>query len=121
MKIRKFNEAISAVFNKDYIEECFLEFIDDSNYTYELLGDSSLVIRFNILDEKYHDGTINGLSDSLVYLGNMLDNINVGLEKIKIKYPDTRYYIEISDDFDTYISYIRLGLYLESKNNAHKI
>lgn len=90
MKIRKFNESIDYKFNKDVLDEIFIDFIDNneiysSEYKYiKLCGlyKYSLVIFLR----DYGAKDFSGLTDILSYNINLVDRIKSCIEKVSIEY-----------------------------------
>lgn len=106
MRIRKFNESISNNLDTDYIEECFIDFIDSGaevekgdNY-----GDGrsyfELVIPFPDLDKvKLYKSGVTNIDDRLSLSENLVEfynNVKICTEMVKSKYDhiDVRYTTE---------------------------
>jgi hypothetical protein len=94
--LKKYNES-NEEFNLVYIEDCFVEFKDNSEYEYEIeedeLGSYIIEIGINILPVPPAIEDELSIAE-LVEYGNSINNfyldIENGIDKVKIKYPNIK-------------------------------
>ena len=94
---------------KEYIEECFVDYIDDTNYNFSMIDDNwvsegSIEIQLTIIDiptdsRSYND--IDYLIAMSVDLNEFYSNIKVCCEKVNSKYPNRTSFTEKIETYDT--------------------
>ncbi len=101
MKIRRFNESLDKI-DTDYIDECFVEFIDmDLKFERDVEVYNMSIPMYVEKDE------VNNISNFTTMLEKAYDNsqqIQECIEKVKMKYSDIEYSISLyRDKRSTYI------------------
>ena len=130
-RLRRFNESVDTL-DKEYIKDCFVEFLDDpDNYTIDDLDDdTNYQLNKEIYGEVYIEVHIslpvlneidfNKIVDMNNKLNEIYSELQTCIDKVKIKY-DYKYDIEF--EFDESIStsefaydqptYITINIYKE--------
>lgn len=102
MKIRKFNENsdIDNDIISEYIQDCFVEYIDNGSKFYDRLSGSgycAVVIPAQIdikTDKRYE---CKEFKNNLIKLSDIIDDIEVYIDRINMKFGDEIYtYISMS-------------------------
>jgi hypothetical protein len=107
-RLRRFNESVDTL-DKEYIKDCFVEFLDDpDNYTY---SDDDEVSDHNIKRNSYieihidlpvlNEIDFNKIVDMNNKLNEIYSELQTCIDKVKIKY-DYKY--DIDFEFDDSIS-----------------
>lgn len=110
-RLRRFNESVENTLDKEYIKDCFVEFLDNSdNYTYtddDEISDQLYGTKRNSYIEIHIDLPVLNEIDfnKIVEMNNILNEIyselQTCIDKVKIKY---NYVYEIGFEFDESIS-----------------
>lgn len=100
--LKKYNEDIESKleFDEDYIKQCFIEFFDDTD-KYEVYEEGDVTIEYiehglgiNCpdlqIETDYDVGDFIKISEELV---DFYKEIEVCIEKVKIKYPDLQVFL----------------------------
>lgn len=90
----------------NYIEECFINFIDEGEKftlsSYDIMNWNTkkeylrMVIKITLQD----DESIDGLLKYTEYINDITEEINSSINKVKIKYPDIINYVKLVNDSD---------------------
>lgn len=118
--LRKFNENKSEL-DIQYFEECFIEFLDntkenENNYTTNEITDDNLhkfgqeywhiqifFPHFDVKRKNYvDDNFMREMSDHSDMVNEVYKDINVCVEKVKIKYPNADFVFEFSNTEEYY-------------------
>lgn len=122
MKLKKFNEDINDNFDIEYFENCFVDFIYDNNNNY--IGKSTdnewHIQVFFITNVKrptnYENYYVKNIKDVIEYnkeIFEIYEDINVAIEKIKIKYPNIKTKFEFTWNTDQNFKFpISIGIFL---------
>lgn len=130
--IKKFNESISEL-DIQYFEECFIEFLDntkdnENNYTendtiedtwhhkgqefwhIQIFFPSFDVRRRNYIDDNF----MIKMSEHSDLVNDIYKDINVCVEKVKIKYPNSDFVFEFSNSEDdwSYRPPVSIGVFI---------
>lgn len=98
--LRKFNESknIDEIFNIEFIESCFIEFIDDDSYERENIS-GEIYITIKVDDKKlpnFMTPTIDSLIQANIWIGELYASVKNSLDKVKTEYDEiyTNVYFE---------------------------
>ena len=109
-RLRRFNESVENTLDKEYIKDCFVEFLDNSdNYTYtddDEISDHNGTKRNSYIEIHIDLPVLNEIDfNKIVEMNNILNEIyselQTCIDKVKIKY---NYVYEIEFEFDESIS-----------------
>jgi len=109
-RLRRFNESVENTLDKEYIKDCFVEFLDNSdNYTYtddDEISDHNGTKRNSYIEIHIDLPVLNEIDfNKIVEMNNQLNEIyselQTCIDKVKIKY-DYKY--DIDFEFDESIS-----------------
>ena len=110
-RLRRFNESVENTLDKEYIKDCFVEFLDNSdNYTYtdddDEISDHNGTKRNSYIEIHIDLPVLNEIDfNKIVEMNNILNEIyselQTCIDKVKIKY---NYVYEIGFEFDESIS-----------------
>ncbi len=109
-RLRRFNESVENALDKEYIKDCFVEFLDNSdNYTYtddDEISDHNGTKRNSYIEIHIDLPVLNEIDfNKIVEMNNILNEIyselQTCIDKVKIKY---NYVYEIGFEFDESIS-----------------
>ena len=109
-RLRRFNESVDNTLDKEYIKDCFVEFLDNSNnYTYtddDEISDHYGTKRNSYIEIHIDLPVLNEIDfNKIVEMNNQLNEIyselQTCIDKVKIKY---NYEYEIEFEFDESIS-----------------
>ena len=109
-RLRRFNESVENTLDKEYIKDCFVEFLDNSdNYTYtddDEISDHNGTKRNSYIEIHIDLPVLNEIDfNKIVEMNNILNEIyselQTCIDKVKIKY---NYQYEIGFEFDESIS-----------------
>jgi len=132
--IRKFNENKSEL-DIEYFRECFIDFIDNTkenedNYTENKIDDWGVIWqhkgdehwhiqiffpRFDIKRQDYvDDNFMIKMSEHIDIVNEVYKDINVCVEKVKIKYPNADFVFEFSNSEDewSYRPPVSIGVFI---------
>ena len=103
MRIRKFNESLTHKgIDLEYIDECFLDFIDEGVYF-----ERDCEVYFMDIPMYSYDGTkTNNVNEFTSILEKAYNNsllLQSCIEKVKVKYPELNYIISMDNRSDTTI------------------
>lgn len=96
--LKKINENNDNESIKEYVEQCFINFLDnDIGFTYT--GDNKVIMMEMFIDiPEQNKLTIDGLLEFSNYLQDISLEIKECFEKVNIKYPKIECYSEIIRD-----------------------
>ena len=109
-RLRRFNESVDNTLDKEYIKDCFVEFLDNpDNYTYtddDEISDHYGTKRNSYIEIHIDLPVLNEIDfNKIVEMNNQLNEIyselQTCIDKVKIKY---NYEYEIEFEFDESIS-----------------
>ena len=132
--IRKFNENKSEL-DIEYFRECFIDFIDNTkenedNYTENKIDDWGVIWqhkgdeywhiqiffpRFDVKRQDYvDDNFMIKMSEHIDIVNEVYKDINVCVEKVKIKYPNVDFVFEFSNSEDewSYRPPVSIGVFI---------
>jgi hypothetical protein len=98
MKIKRFNENIQNI-NLEYIDECFAEFLDNTEFE----KDEEM---YRLFIPAVKSDTQRGFDNrndirflkTIEMAREIILDVQVCLEKVKLRYPDIEYMIDLGDD-----------------------
>lgn len=111
MKIRKFNESLDDSLI-EYIEECFVEFLDNNNSeivkaenpnskgSYYIVNIKLDVEEKNNTTSFIEENEISSLVDYHTYLSSTLNDVNDSISKLRIRYDNTALVVRITTGYD---------------------
>lgn len=109
--LKKYNESKDDV-DIDYIQDCFIEFKDDPIYKYELEDNEDYLISIGVdilptprkVESEYKISELVEFSKKLYEFYLDIENC---IDKVKLKYPNIKYFCEE-------------GIYTEKNNNLNR-
>lgn len=104
--LQKFNEKKNSKII-EYIDMCFLDFLDEGAKTKQQTFGSDVLYKIKIrLREKHNNWEPNNIKE-YIELGRKIEQISLDVEacinKVKIEYPDIEYSVFVSKENDKYI------------------
>jgi hypothetical protein len=117
MKIRKFNESLDDSLI-EYIEECFVEFLDNNSEVVKAENPNSKGSYYYIVNIKLdveeknnttsfiEENEISSLVDYHTYLSSTLNDVNDSISKLRIRYDNTALVVRITTGYDYINCYI---------------
>jgi len=129
--LRKFNENKSEL-DIQYFEECFIEFLDntkenENNYTTNEITDDNLhqfgqeywhiqifFTHFDVKRKNYvDDNFMKEMSEHIDMVNEVYKDINVCVEKVKIKYPNADFVFDFSNTEEyPYTPPVSIGIFI---------
>jgi hypothetical protein len=104
-RLRRFNESFNTL-DKEYIKDCFVEFLDDpDNYIYMMMNPIEIHIDLPVLYDS-DEIDFNKIVDMNNQLNEIYSELQTCIDKVKIKY-DYKYDIEF--EFDESISTVEFS------------
>jgi hypothetical protein len=98
--LNNFNESKEEDIDYEYVDICFVDFIDEERYNKQIYRDGSMIIDITIPDEYTRLGSMNNI-DSLLKINKWKENdylkVKDSLNKIKLQMPFLYYYINFND------------------------
>jgi len=91
--LKVFEKSDKNIIDKDYIEMCFIEFMDDYNFLLNMNYDGTyceIIIKYNLRTPAHRIS--NFIQDLKLRMG-MLDKVNNCLAKVKIQYKNMKHNI----------------------------
>lgn len=121
--LKRINEDIENFINKEYIDNCFIEFADQGRYTSFSSSVNQFIIGIEIpkkYTDRFKENSITNTLNTLKWKINEYEEIENCLLKVKLKQPFLFYSIseedhsnhEYDDDDDENSDFSRINLYL---------
>jgi hypothetical protein len=123
--LKRINEDVENTIDKEYIDNCFIEFADQSRYESKISEDGDKVWISIEIPSKYaivsDDGSMPDIFSKLKWKLNEYEEIENCLQKVKIKQPFLFYSVEEEnhsnqyeddDDDGEYADYARININL---------
>jgi len=121
--IRKYNESLEDEVDKEYVDMCFIDFVDDNGRYYSEFDNKYKCLDITIgFDVSFEQGASKPFTFSIemmkkynLYKLNIYEDIGVCLNKVKIEFPN--YYYAINEN----VGEIYIKIHKEKKMLTYKI